>query len=166
MRLQSSQSLCGAAALANALRSVGVHKATEDRIVTLIKASADSSDGTPAAEGIGPAQLDRAASAFSYTLEPLTLYHPQAAYYALRGFLTDGKPCLLGVDVHQGDVGHWVAAVGLLGDYILVADSANDEIVVPYAWQPLCNRWKSDTDPAYLYSMVLKRTYKPRKKNV
>lgn len=164
MRLQSSQALCGAAALANALRAVGVHKATEDRIVTLIKASADASDGTPAAEGIGPVQLDRAAGAFGYVLEPVTVHNPLAAFAMLRGWVAGGYPVLLAVDWHNGDAGHWMAAVGVMGDYVLVADSANDEIVLPYAGQALCRRWKSDTDPASLYSLVLKRTYAPRKK--
>ncbi len=166
MRLQSSQSLCGAAALANALRAVGVHKATEDRIVDVIKKSADSAEGTPASEGIGPPQLERAANFFHYTLEPVTLNHTTAAYHLIRGSILDKRPCLLAVDHHRGDAGHWVAAIGVLGDWLLIADSANDEIVVPYAWQPLSFRCKSDTDPSSIYALILTRVWPARKKKV
>ncbi len=164
MRLQSSASLCGAAALANALRALGVHKATEDRVVAVIKKTAEATEGTPASEGIGPPQLERAANFFHYTLDPVTLHNPLVAYHALRSYLLDGRTALLAVDHHRGDAEHWVAAVGLLGGYVLIADSANDEIVVPYAHQALCQRWKADTDPTSLYSLVLKRVYPTRKK--
>lgn len=36
---------------------------------------------------------------------------------------------------------HWVAAVGRLGDRILVADSADNDLVLSYSAEQLVDRW-------------------------
>jgi hypothetical protein len=89
---------------------------------------------------------------------PVIVGDPEVAWDALKMRLTEGRPSLLPVD----DGEHWVAAVGLLGDSVLVADSADPELVVPYTQAALTRRWKTGDPPQY-WAMDVRRAPRRRR---
>lgn len=133
MRMQSSQANCGPYALHNALWALGIKRsadecevlcrtnATEGTYTTALMKAINTIRGTKCKEITGKSLLE----AMWYLTE------------ALRG----GRPVILCVD----DEGHYITAVGLLGDRVLVADSADNELVLSYKLTGLKKRWK----PAY-----------------
>lgn len=138
MRMQSGQNNCGPAALANAFRALGSTVVTEDKVVAAMREAAPPTDA-PEQDGAGVRPLQVAAEKWRYQLVPWNFQVPEIAQRVLVQFLVspDPRPCLLAVD----DEEHWVTAIGVIGDRILVADPADAEIVRPYVWDKLALRW-------------------------
>lgn len=162
MRLQSHQSLCGPASVANALRALGVRTASEDKVLLALKRSAGANDPHPEQDGTSAASLQRALQAQHMDGLSVTLNDWDVALAWLRDGLLRGHVSLLAVDWEGDQATHWVTAIGLMGARILVADSADPEIVLSLSERELQARWRSDTDPARCSALLLRSG--PRKK--
>lgn len=129
MRAQDSQFNCGPVALHNALLALGIKRSIKE---------CERLTGVTATAGADTkAMMDAARPIRGVHLMPVETTEPQAAIAILRDALRRGRPALLSVD--QGE--HYVAAVGLLGDRVLVADGADNEIVVSVPDFVLVRRW-------------------------
>jgi ABC-type bacteriocin/lantibiotic exporter with double-glycine peptidase domain len=111
MHLQSGLSNCGAAALANALMSIGWAGLTTESVGELAGTTTD---------GTGAAGLKRAAKKLGASVDRIATRETQFAADALLGALSDGRSAVLLVD--RGE--HWIAAIGRLGQRIILVDSA------------------------------------------
>lgn len=128
MRLQDSQANCGPASLQNGLLALGI---------PVTQAECAAACGTTATDGTSPKGLLKGAKAFGR--QPLIINEKRAtvATLWLRHFLSHGRPVVLCVDKSE----HWVTAVAAMGDRILVADSADNELVLSYTTSALASRW-------------------------
>ena len=129
MRLQDSQANCGPSAARNALKALGMDRSIPE-LETLFKT--DATNGTSAANVVkGLKKLD--------DLQPQVIEEsrPEVAHLLLAHVLHRGRPVLLCVD----GWGHFVAAIGLLGGRVLVADSADSELVLSYTMEEVMERW-------------------------
>ncbi len=158
--MQSHPNLCGPAALANAFRALGKTTVTEDKIAGRIQSTASAVE-SPAQDGAGVRSLQRAAETLGYNLVPWTFTAFEQAWAYVAHALREGRPALLAVDSGQSEDGHWVTAVGTIGDGLLVADPAEAEIVEPVSAKSLDTRWKAD-DGTY-YALVLTKMKKGKK---
>lgn len=164
MRGQSHASFCGPASLANALRALGVTKWSEDKLVDAIKVSA--AQGEEPSAGIGVPQLQRAAEVAGYDAEGFSVTNWSVAWRGVRCAVVDGAPEILAVDWEKGEATHWIAAIGVIGERLVIADPAHDWVVSTVSADQLKRRWKSDTDPESYYSLhITKATKKRTKKN-
>jgi ABC-type bacteriocin/lantibiotic exporter with double-glycine peptidase domain len=136
MRLQSTQANCGPASLHNALAALGISR-TEDELIALCK--------TTGTEGTSSKNLMGAVRAVGR--HPLVVNERRApiALLWLEAWLREGRPVILCVD----DNSHWVTAVGALGSRLLVADPANNELVLAYDRVGLLERWESEAGRFY-----------------
>lgn len=153
MRMQSHANLCGPAALANAFRTVGKTHVTEDKVAKAIKVAASAVEA-PEQDGAGVRSLQRAAEAFGYALTPWTFAAFEQAWAYTLYSVGRGQPCLLAVDSGQTDEGHWITAIGTVGDSLLVADPAESEIVEPVTARALDTRWKDGSGSYYLLALA------------
>lgn len=131
MRAQDSQFNCGPVALHNALLALGIKRSIKE---------CERLTGVTATSGTDVESLLAAASAIRgvHTMV-VNAYDAQSAIAILRDALRRGRPALLSVDQEE----HYVAAVGLLGDRILVADGADNEIVVSIPDYRLVKWWET-----------------------
>lgn len=130
MRMQDSQATCGPSALSNALSAVGMARSAAECEVLC---QANATTGTP------PASMVKAVrSVDGVTPRLIRETRPEVAVLKLLALLDHGRPVLLVVDSSS----HWVAAVGRLGDRVLVADSADLELVLSYTPDELAARWR------------------------
>src|SRR5690349_23329730 len=118
MRMQDSQANCGPSALRNALAALGISR-SGDELEKLCQT--DATQGTPVANVVRAARTIEG-------LEPRRIQETRAdvALLQLLEALRAGRPVLLCVDNDS----HYVAAVGTLGNRVLVADSADSELVL------------------------------------
>lgn len=133
MRMQDSQANCGPFALRNALQALGIERSAEE-LEKLCKTSA--TEGTPTKN------ILRAAGAID-GCQPVKLLETRRdiALMRLAEALRRGRPVVLSWQTEQpGD--HWVAAVGVLGDRYLIADSAESELVMSFAVNEVEERWR------------------------
>lgn len=131
MRLQSSQANCGPFALRNALMALGLQR-SEKECEALCRVTA--------ADGTSAANLWRAVQKVD-DLRPRKIDEGRfdVAMLQLHAALDCGHPVILLVDNWE----HWVAAIGTLGtSRVLVADSADAELVLSYDWGQLMKRWE------------------------
>ncbi len=138
MRLQDTTANCGPLAVRNALKALGLERSTEE-LETLL--------GTTATEGTPTKRLVKGLLKME-ELNPRVIDESRemVAHLSLSAGLRSGRPTVLCVD----DWTHWVAAVGTLGDSrVLVADSADSELVVSLGWQELMQRWASTAKRPY-----------------
>lgn len=63
---------------------------------------------------------------------------PDVAMLRLEAALRRGRSVILCVDNYE----HWVAAIGVLGDRVLVADSADNELVLSLTPGEVLGRWE------------------------
>ncbi len=131
MRMQDTAANCGPASLANALQAIGLLR-SQDECASLCK--------TTATEGTTPKRLVAAVRAVGR--EPVIIKERREAVALLwlSHFLATGRSAVLCVDNDT----HWVAAVGLLGERILIADSADNELVLSLSRAKLAERWGGD----------------------
>lgn len=148
MRMQDSQANCGSIALHNALCALGIRRSPKE-CEALCKVTAE--------RGVSEADLVAAFSAVR-GCKPYEIRTEDAALAmgALRDALHRGRPAILSVDADA----HYVAAVGVLGDRVLVADGADNELVRGVADFRLSLRWGSevvtiDDKKKYLYWAVV-----------
>lgn len=139
MRMQSSQANCGAAALSNALQALGVTRSQEE-CETLCR--------TSATEGTSARNLVRAAQAVGCRGVVVREKRAEVAILMLRHWVGLGRPMILCVDAGS----HWVATVGAIGDRLLVADAADNELVVSCDSAEMVDWWAA---PSGFYGVVL-----------
>jgi ABC-type bacteriocin/lantibiotic exporter with double-glycine peptidase domain len=124
--------MCGPTALSNALLSVG-------RDIPPA-ACAELCGITP--DGIGDEDLERAIELLDFT--PTVV----RSWYALRGALDAGAPVVCSVQEDR-PYDHWVAAIGTLGELIVVADSLSYEVVKTYKRVDWLAMWSDGAEGRY-----------------
>lgn len=130
MRMQDTAANCGPASLSNALAALGLaHSQAE--CAQMCK--------TTATDGTSPKGLMAGMKAVGRQPKVLNERKGATAALWLDHFLRAGLPVVLCVD--QGE--HWVAAVGILGERVLVADPADNELVLTYTRSGLVARWEN-----------------------
>lgn len=131
MRLQDTAANCGPASLSNALAAMGITR-SQDECTVLCK--------TTGTEGTAPKRLVHAIRAVGR--DPLIVRErrSEVAILFLSHFLATGRSAILCVD----DDTHWVAAIGLLGDRVLIADPADNELVITLSRADLAERWSGN----------------------
>lgn len=129
MQLQSAPHGCGPAAVVNALEALGL-RATQAAVAKLARTDA---------EGTDEAGMKRALRLLGTRPEEISTQSRAAAWHMLCGALLMGYPLLMTVDRET----HWVAAVGLLGGNVLIADSADGGIIRTLGRRALLERWAS-----------------------
>jgi hypothetical protein len=130
VKLQDDKFSCGAVALYNALEAAGVDSPAVPELRRLAS--------TSPVKGTSTAGICKALRNLSITHAKLKTKDEFVAYSALLGCLSAGSPVLLAVD----DDTHWVTAVGLLGSRVLVADSADGEVIVSLERGEVLDRWR------------------------
>lgn len=132
--MQDSQANCGPFALKNALAALGVERSAEE----LEKAC-----GTTATSGTPTRGILKAALKID-GCHPVKLRERRRdiALLRLKGALDWGRPAILvWCDSEGNPGGHWVAVVGMLGDRYLVADAADNELVLSFSAAEVAERW-------------------------
>lgn len=143
MRYQNLAWSCGPASLVNAARSLG-KRIAESRIRKL---SGTTKDGTD------EHGLMNAARSLSLTATPHWSSSDSTAWAFIRANVLDGRPCLLCID----NWGHWVTAIGMIGDRIIIADPTSaksnqkENGIYSFSRKDLKKRWKhrSEEEPYY-----------------
>ena len=110
MRYQEKVYSCGAGAIVNALRALGV-KVQERRVRPIASTTTDGTDelGVMAAlRGLGHSSSEFRGTSRNH------------AWRWLHGALIQGSAVIMTVDLWQ----HWVTCVGLLGDKVILIDTA------------------------------------------
>ncbi len=131
MRGQDAEANCGPFALMNALRSLGIVRSREE-LETLC--------GTTMTAGTSPAKMYRGAGKLGLHGAPtkITERRLDIAMLKLRhALLAEGRPVVM--VWHAGE--HWVAAVGMLGERFLIADSADIELVISMSAEEVAEKW-------------------------
>lgn len=139
MRMQDTAANCGPASVSNALQALGIVRSQQE-CETLCKTS--GTDGTSARNIIKAVQ--------SLGCKGVVVKEKRAAVATLmlRHWLAQGRPSILCVD----EASHWVAVIGALGDRILVADPADNELVVSVDSAELVDWW---TAAGGFYGVIL-----------
>lgn len=144
--LQADKYSCGACAIVNALRALG----TRIAVPAVAKLA-----GTHPIRGTPDAGMRRAVRLLGFRARTFNAVGPSIhAVAALRGHLISGSPVLLTFD--RGE--HWVAAVGVLGLNVLIADSADGELVVSLDPKELAARWREKQGPHDVFSGIIIET--------
>lgn len=148
MRLQDLPWSCGPAALVNAARALG-KKISERKI--------RGRAGTTQAEGTDEFGLIAAARELGFSAVQNYSVDGQAAWAFVRANILDGRPCLLCIDLWD----HWVTAIGLIGDRVIVVDPSNattnrrEQGVHCLTRKNLLKRWRHRTAEEPFYSIAL-----------
>ena len=142
--MQDSQANCGPVSVANALKSLGINRAVEE-LETLL--------GTSATEGTSTLKMLRGLVKIDGLLVRLiTESRSEIAHLRLDAALRSGRPCVVCVDSGS----HYVCAIGRLGTgRIIVADSADTELVLSYTWEDFMQRWHEDGTKKPYWGVVL-----------
>lgn len=130
--MQSSEANCGSTALSNALAAIGI-KRSLDECEKLCKVTAETGTNVFAL-------TDAVASVRKHFVSTIHTKEPHLAYLMLCDALRNGRSIIMCVDENE----HYVAAVGLIGKRVLIADSDKIELVISYTEQNLLNRWAPD----------------------
>jgi ABC-type bacteriocin/lantibiotic exporter with double-glycine peptidase domain len=147
MRYQDTSFSCGPAGLVNAFRILG-RRVAERRVRALSSCTEEGTDE----DG-----LIAAARALGYTAAPHHSADEKAAWSFVRASLLDGKPCLLCID----NWGHWVTAIAIVGDHIIVADSSNlkkneaENGIHPMGRRELIKRWRCPSEQEPFYAIAI-----------
>jgi ABC-type bacteriocin/lantibiotic exporter with double-glycine peptidase domain len=134
MRGQDSQANCGPYALLNALRALGIQRTAEEL---------EALCGTTMTKGTSPGKLLAGARRVEgLTPTKLRERRREVALLRLHGAVSRGRPALL-VWSSEGKPGeHWVAVVGLLGERYLIADAAENELVLSMEVDEVVQHWE------------------------
>ncbi len=151
MRFQNLPWSCGPAALVNAFRALG------SKIAELKVRRAAGCSEEHGADEFG---LMAAARELGFSAVPNTSHDVASAWAFVRANVMDGRPCLLCID----SWGHWVTAVGTVGDRLLIADPSNgkrnmyENGVHPFRRQALARRWRHSRvdDPFYAIAIGMR----------
>jgi hypothetical protein len=135
MRMQDSQAGCGPASMSNALEAMGIVRS---------QAECEALCGTTGTAGTSPRALLRAIRSVE-GLVPVVVDEKRKDVAILRLFaaLDYGQAVIMAVDATLADPegSHWVAAVGLLGPRVLIADPAETYLVTSLSKEALLDRW-------------------------
>jgi len=143
MRMQSSQANCGPTALFNAGCALGRKVSLEE---------CEKVCRTSATKGTSPLQLGRGARSLGFTVEnEIREARSDISAMFLRGLVMRGMVPIIAVDADS----HWAAVVGVLGGRYLVADSAENELVLSYSEGELLQRWQNPGARKGFYALVL-----------
>ena len=146
MQLQEFPSSCGAAALANALESIGT-RITQKAAGKLARTDHEGTDES----GIKRAIRDLGFKAVEIAIGG---EHGKVALASLIGTMLLGHPVLLVVDNDT----HWIAAVGLRGSSIVIVDSADGGLMSVLDHVELLSRWRGGTKKApHFYGVAIWR---------
>lgn len=138
MRMQSSEANCGCTALYNALYAIGIHRSLEE-CETLCKTNA--TDGTYTTNLVEAIAQIRGCNPVV-----ISRREPQFSLFALGDGLRRGRSAVLciGGDRHGSDNEHYVAAIGLIGNRVIIADSASNELVESWRQIKIQRKWAPD----------------------
>lgn len=130
-RMQDTEANCGVYATRNALFALGIVR-TPQELERALRTTVNGTDlkhivkYLSGVEGCDPVRLKEKRS--------------DVAALKLRHAVTKGRPVIITWYAEQpGD--HWVAAIGLLGDRFLIADSGDLEVVLSVEIEELLRRW-------------------------
>lgn len=140
--MQSSQANCGAAALYNAGCALGKTMSLED----CERACRTTTDGTSAR------QLMNGATRLGLKVD--CSFKERSSLMArlwLRDTIRRGAVPIVAVDADD----HWVAVVGALGERLIVADSAENELVLAYTEGEFLQRWQHPEARRGFFAVVL-----------
>lgn len=129
MRMQDTAANCGPASLSNALKAYGMDRS---------QAECEAACGTTATDGTSHKQLIKGAKSFGCDTSLVKATSWEFAWLQLDHYLREqGRPVLLCVD----NASHWVTAIGKLGHRVLIADPADNELVLSLQANQLKARW-------------------------
>lgn len=144
MRYQEFKAGCGAGAILNALLALGEHQFQE-----VVHALAEGTS-----DGIAPASIRNCLDELGYGTAELKFAASPPALRALRRSVRKCAPVIVCVD----DWEHWVTVIGALGERFLVADPADNELVVSLSTAQFLKRWlKSGKRKAPYYGISVYR---------
>lgn len=130
--MQSTSADCGPVALHNALFALGIKRSPEELELLC---------GTSAVSGTYTIQLIAAIDSIrGCNARVISGQSALVSIYMLGEGLRGGRSAILCVE----DQEHYIAAIGLLGSRIVVADSAMMELVITYNDKQLSKRWGPD----------------------
>lgn len=132
MRYQSKKFTCGPAAICNAMLVYGEYY-QEDDLTKECK--------TTPLQGTSEAGV---IAGIKFTGRQVEVHKGRDSLTSVMWVDTSirlGTPVILCVDKW----GHWVTVIGAVGDKYLVADSANDRLILPYTSLELVDRWNYDS---------------------
>lgn len=139
MRLQDSQANCGPVAVKNALCALGIDRSTEECEILC---------GTTATQGTPPHRMIKGLESI-HELDVVVIkeLRKEIAILLLKDSLRDGRPVVLLVDNAE----HWIAAIGILGERVIIADGADYELVTSYPLESFNDRWYNKTSKRIPY---------------
>jgi ABC-type bacteriocin/lantibiotic exporter with double-glycine peptidase domain len=126
--MQDTAANCGPASLSNALQAIGISRT---------QAECEQLCRTTGTAGTNYRGLQAAIKSVGRVPEVLNERRADVALSFLRNDLRSGRAAVLCVDLGE----HWVAAVGLIGERILIADPADNELVMSLSGDQLKTRW-------------------------
>jgi ABC-type bacteriocin/lantibiotic exporter with double-glycine peptidase domain len=129
MRYQSRKSSCGPASLVNALEALGIGR-SEDEIGALSK---QDTNGTTSSN------LRKAAEAVGVEVMNVCEQREEVAGWLIESQIRSGHPGIIVVDNDE----HWISVVGILGNTFIVADPADNDLLLFYSLTGLLTRWRS-----------------------
>lgn len=144
MRMQSNQASCGPTALYNAGCALGKKLSLEE----CERACKTTTDGTSLR------QLKSGALKLGFTVEDeMRERDSHVAWLRARYYLDRGNTLLVTVDADT----HWAAIIGMFaqGERILLADSAEAELVLGYSANEFLMRWEHPEARRPYYAMVV-----------
>ena len=139
--MQDTAANCGPASLSNALQALGMFRSQQE-CEQLCKTSA--TDGTTGRN------LAKALTTLGFEPAIIREKRGYVAMLTLRHSLNKGRPAILCVDKWE----HWVCAIGMLGDRFIIADPADNELVLSYDAGAVAKRWSHDNAQPY-YGVIL-----------
>lgn len=132
MRGQDSQANCGPYALLNALRALGIQRTAEEL---------ESACGTTMTKGTSTAKLFKAANKIEgCSCVRINERRRDVALLKLQHALQNGRP----VVIAWADGSHWVCAIGMLGPRYLIADAAENELVLSIEVEEVEKQWEDE----------------------
>lgn len=132
MRQQDSESNCGVYAVRNALFAMGIERTAAELEKVL---------GTTATDGTNIRRMLKYLATVE-NCDPVRIKEKRSdvALLKLEHALRAGRPVIISWTTEDpGD--HWVAAVGMLGELFLIADSAEMELVMSFSVDEVQEKW-------------------------
>ena len=149
MRLQQKDWSCGPAALVNAVQALGKH-VSERRVRKL----AGTTEGGTDEHG-----LMAAARSLGFSASPSSSADAAAAWALVRSNVLGGRPSILCID----GWGHWVTAVGIVGERVIVFDptetvrNVQENGTHSFSRRELLRRWRHRTEEEPFYAVAIGR---------
>lgn len=149
MRYQQTAVSCGACAIVNALKCLGKSVAERN-----IRAQAKTDN-----EGTDENGVCDAVRAMGFSATKYETPDKKAAWGWLADCLRSGKPVIMCVENWH----HWVTAIGIIGDTIIIADPGNtvgnkkENGILTFSKSIVIKKWKHSREGAYFGIAVSKK---------